>query len=209
MGRPNSGRSDERPETQVRISRGVWMDKYEVTLGQWEAAMGDKPRPRAQASCSEPECPVHWVTWKEVQEFIAKLNERERGTGYEYRLPTEAEWEYTARAGTIGNNYGDLDLIAWYGGNSLGRPYPVGQKEPNAFGLHDMTRNVSEWVGDWYGAHPGETVTDPQGPSTGSHRVFRGCDYGHNEYSCRVGYRFPKSPSSRDDDLGCHLVRVE
>ena len=112
------------------------------------------------------DCPVERVSWDDVQEFIGRLNALEGEV--RYRLPTEAEWEYAARAGTSGDRYGgDLDAIAWYRENSEGRTHPVGQKAPNAFGLHDMLGNVFEWVQDWYGAYPGGSVTDPRGPGPG------------------------------------------
>jgi formylglycine-generating enzyme required for sulfatase activity len=144
---------------------------------------------------------VEGVSWDDVQEFIAEMNKRGEGT---YRLPTEAEWEYAARAGSdtaiytgsmtiLGsNNSPELDLIAWYGGNSCveysggydcsGWPekqyscsscgtHPVAQKQPNAYGLYDMAGNVWEWTQDWFGDYPAGSVTDPTGPSTGSSRV--------------------------------------
>ena len=116
--------SGERPVTQVRISRGFWMGKYEVTQRQWEAVMGSNPSRFKECGA---DCPVELFSWEEVQEFIGKLNERQRGTGYEYRLPTEAEWEYAARAGTTEDRYGDLDEIAWCSSNSGGTTHPVGR----------------------------------------------------------------------------------
>ena len=107
--------SDERPVTQVRITQGFWMGKYEVTQARWEAVMGDNP---SHFKNCGGDCPVETVSWNDVQEFIRKLNDRVGATGYEYRLLTEAEWEYAARAGTTGERYGDLDAIAWHDGNS-------------------------------------------------------------------------------------------
>ena len=160
---------DEQPVTQVRISRGFWMGKHEVTQGQWQGVMGTNPS--EFSGCGQ--CPVEKVSWEDAQEFIRRLNAMD-GAGT-YRLPTEAEWEYAARAGTTGDRYaGNLDAIAWYGENSGDRPHPVGGKAANAFGLHDMLGNVWEWVQDWYGGYPGGTVTDPRGPESGSARVSRG-----------------------------------
>ena len=103
---------DEQPVTQVRISRGFWLGKYEVTQAEWEAVMGSNPS--SFNGCGH--CPVEEVSWNDVQDFISRLNAQE---GREvYRLPTEAEWEYAARAGTKGDRYGDLDAIAWYGDTS-------------------------------------------------------------------------------------------
>ena len=111
--------------------------KYEVTQELWQAVMGSNPSHFNECG---PDCPVEQVSWDDVQAFIAKLNAREGGQ--RYRLPTEAEWEYAARAGTSGDRYGNLDAIAWYVDNSRDRTHPVGQKAPNAWGLHDMLGNV-------------------------------------------------------------------
>ena len=176
--------SDEKPVTRVRISRGFWLGKFEVTQRQWQSVMGSNP---SRFKNCGGDCPVERVSWDDVQEFIGKLNARSGGR--RYRLPTEAEWEYAARAGTETDTYaGDitkprgkdpvLNRIAWYGENSGGRTHPVGRKAPNAFGLHDMLGNVWEWVGDWYGDYPGGTVTGPSGPGSGSDRVFRGGGWG-------------------------------
>ena len=138
--------ANEQPVTQVRISRGFWLGKYEVTQEEWQAVMGSNPS--RFAGCGN--CPVERVSWDDAQQFIQGLNAREGPAVY--RLPTEAEWEYAARAGTTGDRYGNLDAIAWYGQNSGGRTHPVGGKPPNAWGLHDMLGSVWEWVHDWYGA---------------------------------------------------------
>ena len=189
----------EQPVTRVRISRGFWLGKYEVTQSEWQAVMGSNPSWFDECG---PSCPVEQVSWNHAREFIERLNARAGGN--RYRLPTEAEWEYAARAGRETDTYaGDLrilgiwnapvlDGIAWYGGNSgvnygkaedcSGRgeesqyppgrcgTHPVGEKAPNGWGLHDMLGNVSEWVQDWAdGAYPGGTVTDPGGPASASH----------------------------------------
>ena len=166
----------ERPVARVRISKGFWMGKYEVTQDQWQAVMGNNPSD--VSGCGT--CPVESVSWEDVQEFIGKLNGRSGGG--RYRLPTEAEWEYAARAGTTTDTYaGDVtnplgndpvvNGIAWYRENSGGRTHPAGQMEPNGFGLYDMLGNVWEWVGglvrglsrgggdgpcrSWFGLEPG------------------------------------------------------
>ena len=172
--------SEEKPVTRVRISRGFYLGKYEVTQGQWEGVMGSNP---SRFKNCGGNCPVERVSWDDVQEFIRKLNGKSGGR--RYRLPTEAEWEYAARGGTTADTYaGDLtnprgndpvlNRIAWYRENSGRRTHPVGRKAPNGWGLHDMLGNVWEWVGDWYGDYPGGTVTDPSGPGSGSYRVIRG-----------------------------------
>ena len=192
---------DEQPVTQVRISRGFWLGKYEVTQTEWEAVMGSNPS--SFNGCGH--CPVEEVSWNDVQDFTSRLNAQE---GREvYRLPTEAEWEYAARAGTKGDRYGDLDAIAWYGDTSGRRTHPVGGKAPNAWGLHDVLGNVVEWVGDRYGDYIGGSVTDPQGPGSGPGRVIRGgCWVGAAKHS-RTSNRNVSPPDVRYDFLGFRLAR--
>ena len=206
MGSPEgeAGRYDNERLQEVRISRPFYLGKYEVMQGEWEAVMGSNP---SEFKKCGPSCPVEMVSWEDVQEFIRRLNELESGRGYLYRLPTEAEWEYAARAGTAGARYGELGEIAWYSDNSLGT-YPVGLKRANAWGLHDMLGNVWEWVGDWYGEYPTGAVADPLGPSTGSHRVFRGGGWIHGARSVRSALRGYDSPGIRRDGLGFRLART-
>lgn len=116
--------------------------------------------------------PTVETVWRDVQEFIGSLNERESGRGYRYRLPTEAE--YAVRAWTVGARHGELDEIARYRDNTGGSPHPVGQKQANVWNLYDMLGNVREWTGDWYGGDPTGTATDSGDPGSGSRRVFRG-----------------------------------
>ncbi len=140
----------EQPVTQVKISRGFYLGKYEVTQLEWQSVMGTNPS--RFSGCRR--CPVEQVSWGEVQEFIGELNAREGGR--QYRLPTEVEWEYAARASSTGDRYAaNLDLIAWDQENTGDRTYPVGQKAPNRYGLHDMLGNVFEWVQDWDGGYFG------------------------------------------------------
>ena len=195
--------SNEQPVTQVRISRGFDLGKYEVTQGQWEAVMGRNP---SFFDACGLDCPVEEVSWEDAQEFIGRLNAMD-GAGT-YRLPTEAEWEYTARAGTTGDRYGNLDAIAWHDDNSGLSPHPVGQKAPNAFGLHDMLGNVWEWVVDWAGGYPGGTVTDPRGPGSGSYRVDRGGGWDYHASHCRSSIRLIVTPGDRGNYLGFRLLRT-
>ena len=194
---------DEHPVTRVRISRGYWLGKYEVTQDQWQAVMGTNPS--EFSGCGR--CPVETVSWDDAQAFIRQLNAR--GGGAWYRLPTEAEWEYAARAGTIGDRYGNLDSIAWHDANSGDRTHPVAQKMPNAWGLHDMLGNVSEWVQDWYGGYPGGSMTDPTGPVSGSTRVLRGGGWISYARYCRAAARYGSSPGGRNNSLGLRLLRIE
>ena len=154
-------------------------------------------------------CPVESVSWEDVQDFILELNDLQSGSGYVYRLPTEAEWEYAARAGTTGARYGELDEIAWYRDNSGETTHPVGEKRANAWGLHDMLGNVYEWTADWYGKYPSGMVTDPRGPSTGLGRVVRGGSWGSGARFVRSAYRDDISPGGRYGHVGFRLVRTE
>ena len=208
MGSPEDeyGRDDDEVQHEVRISEGFWMGKYEVTQGEWEAVMGENPS--VFDACGS-RCPVESVSWADVQEFTQKLNERESGSGSRYRLPSEAEWEYAARAGTTGARYGDLEEIAWSLENSGEETHPVGTKGANAWGLHDMLGNVFEWTGDWYGEYPSASVTDPEGPSTASSRVARGGSWGTDARGVRSAYRADYSPGHRNFNFGFRLVRTE
>jgi formylglycine-generating enzyme required for sulfatase activity len=167
-----SGDGDEQPVHRVEITQPFYLGTTEVTQSQWESVMGNNPSRFKGANR-----PVEQVSWEEVQTFIEKLNAREPGVTY--RLPTEAEWEYAARAGTttaysFGDSAGDLDEYAWYGGNTGGQTHPVGQKPANGWGLYDVHGNVWEWVQDWYGEYPSSPQGNPSGPPSGASRVVRG-----------------------------------
>jgi formylglycine-generating enzyme required for sulfatase activity len=238
MGSPASetGRYDNETQHRVTISRAFYLQTTEVTQGQWQAVMGSNP---SHFSSCGSDCPVEKVSWNDVQEFIGKLNRME-GTD-KYRLPTEAEWEYAARAGSttalyngpltiLGDNNGpELDAIAWYGGNSCvsysggydcsgwkNKQYsctscgthPVGRKQPNAWGLYDMLGNVWEWCQDWYGGYPSGSVSDPEGPSSGSGRVLRGGSWRPYARLARAANRSYFAPGYRDCILGFRLLRT-
>jgi len=139
--------------------------------------------------------------------YCQKLTERERAAGritaqQAYRLPTEAEWEYAARAGTTGARYGELDTIAWWKGNAGKQTHPVKQKAPNAWGLYDMLGNVWEWCSDWYDDYPTGSVTDPTGPVSGSQRVLRGGSYQSISGGPRSADRSRDGPGAGGNDLG-------
>jgi formylglycine-generating enzyme required for sulfatase activity len=202
-----TGDGDERPVHEVRISRPFYLGKYEVTQGQWQAVMDNNP----SRFTGDPSLPVEQVSWEEVQEFIRKLNARE--AGITYRLPTEAEWEYAARAGSttaysFGNDVTLLGESAWYAANAEDRTHPVGQKRPNAWELYDMHGNVWEWVQDWYGRYPAKAVTDPRGPATGSRRVFRGGGWVYFADGCRSASRGRSLPNNHVGDVGFRLLRT-
>ena len=210
MGSPETeaGRDDDETLHTVTITQPFYLGKYEVTQEQWQAVMGDNP---ADFSSCGQDCPVESVSWEDAQAFIAALNRLE---GVEtYRLPTEAEWEYAARAGTrtayhFGDDASQLGAYAWYSDNGDDQTHPVGQKQPNGWGLFDMHGNVWEWVHDWKEAYPRGTVTDPRGPSSGVLRVVRGGGWYYNAHYCRAAYRFRVGPGARVSHLGFRLART-
>ncbi|MGI8640025.1 MAG: formylglycine-generating enzyme family protein [Pyrinomonadaceae bacterium] len=201
----NNVEDDEKPVHKVIISQAFWMGRTEVTQAQWKAVMGNNP-----GYFKGDDLPVEQVSWDNVKDFIRKLNNLQND--YEYRLPTEAEWEYAARAGTTtrysyGDGEGSLDSYAWYSANSGSKTHEVATKQPNAFGLYDMHGNVWEWCQDWYGNYSSGAVTNPTGAGTGSHRVGRGGGWGSAAAYLRSAYRFSITPSFRDVDLGFRVVR--
>ena len=143
----------------------------------------------------------------DIQQFISRLNSQ---SGTNYRLPTEAEWEYTCRAGGTEEYCGsnDINAVAWYNDNSGSQTHPVGQKQANGWGIHDMSGNVWEWVSDWYhkSYYSGSPQSNPQGPSSGSSHVYRGGSWGLSPAYARVSYRIDISPVGRDSQLGFRLV---
>ena len=186
----------EKPPHRVRITLGFQIGKYEVTQGQWQVVMGSNP-----SGFRGPTLPVETVSWDDVQGFLQRLNGR--NDGYRYRLPTEAEWEYAARAGTTDKYAGAsvLDGIAWYDSNSGGTTHPVGQKRPNAWGLYDMLGNAWEWCQDWYGGYSSGAADNPTGP-WGSTRVGRGGSWYGLRWLVRVSYRFGVVPGDRHLSYG-------
>jgi len=202
----------EGPAHTVIISKDFYIGKYEVTQAQWQLIMGNNPSKFQNGD----NYPVEQVSWDDICQaggFLEKTNQL-KPSGYSgFRLPTEAEWEYAARAGTQTRFYWGNDpsytLIgdnAWYINNSSSTTHPVGQKMRNAFGLYDMSGNVWEWCNDWYGPYGGD-VTDPIGPATGYSRVFRGGSWYDNcNYACRSAFRSHISPSHRSHPLGFRLA---
>ncbi|PID73938.1 MAG: hypothetical protein CSB33_01135 [Desulfobacterales bacterium] len=216
MGSPEDepGRDDDEQQHRVTISKGFYMGKFPVTQAEWKRVMGGPPPELFFENCGD-DCPVENVSWEDVQEFIKKLNQQ--SSEIRFRLPTEAEWEYACRAGTTTAFYNggitepdgadpNLDQIGWYDENSKDETHPVGQKKPNAWGLHDMSGNVWEWCQDWYGDYPDGAVVDPEGAGTGSDRVVRGGGWDDSAWGCRSAYRDNGSPSDQYDDGGFRLV---
>ena len=217
-----AGDADEQPMHRVRITRPFEMGKFEVTQAQWETVITD-PHARAGADrlalaglalsvtpsyFKGPLLPVENVSWDDVQVFLKRLNARDRT--HTYRLPTEAEWEYGCKAGTAGDDAARLAEKAWYKDNSGALTHPVGQKEPNVWGLYDMQGNVAEWVQDWYGHdyYAESPATDPPGPDSGSYRVFRGGFWLDPAKYCGATVRRFDFPVNRHDNVGFRVVRT-
>jgi formylglycine-generating enzyme required for sulfatase activity len=206
MGSPQDeeGHRDREKQVQVTLSQGFWMGQTQVTQAQWQAVMGNNP-----SYFKGESGPVERVSWYDAQEFISKLNASlVLPDGMQMALPTEAQWEYACRAGETGPYSGDtLDEVAWYDENSGEQTHPVGEKKPNAWGLHDMQGNVWEWCSDWYTSYLAGGV-DPKGPASGSVRVVRGGGWGVVAYYCRVAYRNGDVPTlSVSSSLGFRVVR--
>jgi formylglycine-generating enzyme required for sulfatase activity len=195
----SEGESHEKPPHTVTISRSFYVATTEVTQVQWKAVMGSNP-----SKFQGDDLPVEQVSWNDAKEFIRKLNTKEGTT--RNRLPTEAEWEYACRAGTTGDRYGDMGSTAWYDPNSGGTTHPAGQKQVNAWGLHDMLGNVYEWCEDWKDAYPNGNVTDPRGPSSGWGRVVRGGSWLIHANRARCDFRDFFTPEERRDDVGFRVV---
>ena len=192
----------DKPVHEVKLS-GYYIGKYEVTQALWESVMGTNP-----SRFKGADLPVENVSWNDVQEFISKLNAK---TGKEYRLPTEAEWEYAARGGkkSLGYKYSgsdDVGTVAWYSGNSDSEMHPVGMKRPNELGIYDMSGNVWEWCSDWYGDYSAGFQSNPKGPSSGSARVLRGGSWISYTGDCRISYRCSSSPGHRSRINGFRLA---
>ena len=169
----NQCSDDEKPAHRVRITRPFEMAKYEVTSAQYQAVTVTAPFVPVPGAGDDHA--AGFLAWIDTQNFIDRLNERK--DGFLYRLPTEAEWEYAARAGTTGPVAGpSLDAVAWFGQNVVLRPESVGRKRSNAWGLYDMQGNAWEWVQDFYDAayYAASPANDPKGPATGQYRVLRG-----------------------------------
>ncbi len=198
---------DESPVHEVRITAPFLMSKTEVTQAWWYVVMGNNPSYRKGA-----DLPVEQVSWQDVQAFLDSLNVLSGCDGC-YRLPTEAEWEYAARAGTstaysFGDDASDLGEYGWYLENSGGGTQRVGTKSPNRWGLYDMHGNISEWVQDWYWPYPHSSVTDPTGPESGSFRVIRGGSLGGNAGSARSADRNFWRPDDRSLGVGFRVLRT-
>ena len=204
MGSPNTegGRFEDETIHPVKLTKGFWLGKYEVTQAQWESVMGES-RSRFKGA----DRPVDSVSWDDCQNFIRKANVALGGVA---RLPTEAEWEYACRAGSgaaISGN-GHLGDMAWYDRNSGSQTHDVGKNQANHWGFYDMHGNVLEWCHDWFAKTEGESI-DPQGPPAGSFRVLRGGCWFFYERDCRSAYRLKREPSIRNCIYGFRLACSE
>ena len=193
--------NDEKPVHSVTLS-SYYIGKTEVTQALWKAVMGSNP-----SEFKGDNRPVERVSWNDCQAFIRKLNAL---TGQNFRLPTEAEWEFACRGGNnsrgykySGSNY--IDNVAWYDGNSGDKTHPVATKSPNELGIYDMSGNVWEWCNDWEGGYSSGAQTNPKGPYDGYHRVNRGGGWGGGR-SCRSSIRGGSSPGGRFITLGLRLA---
>ena len=186
-------RSTERPLHSVTVS-SFNIGKYVITQKQWKIIMGTDPSQKKGDNN-----PVDNISWEEAQEFINKLN---KATGKQYRLPTEAEWEFAARGGVNSKGYkysgsNSLNSVAWISSKNKVRTGPVGKRQPNELGIYDMSGNVWEWCNDWFDSYNSNTQTNPLGPTTGTKRVIRGGRWNSAAQDCRVSSRIGYFPNSR------------
>lgn len=195
---------DEKPAHQVTLS-DYYIGETEVTQELWQAVMGSNP----SYFTGNLQRPVGSVSWDDCQTFISKLNNL---TGENFRLPTEAEWEYAARGGNASEGYkysgsNSIGDVAWYWDNSSSTPHPVKTKQANELGIYDMSGNVYEWCADWYSYYSSSPQDNPTGPSSGSGPVLRGGSWFSLARGCRVACRSSINPDSRSDDFGLRLAR--
>jgi formylglycine-generating enzyme required for sulfatase activity len=202
------GDASEMPVHEVRIRRPFYLGVFEVTNAEWKEVMGSVP-----SNWKDDNSPVERVSLDDVEQFCEKLSARpaEKAAGRVYRLPTEAEWEYACRAGTatrfsFGDNESALGEHAWFTANSGEQTSPVGQKEANPWGLHDMYGNVWEWCGDWYEPYSTDVAIDPKGSVDGTYRVGRGGSWSNSAANCRSANRYKLDSSYRYRILGFRLA---
>jgi formylglycine-generating enzyme required for sulfatase activity len=223
MGSPTNElghQADEGPQTVVTFTHGFWIGKFLVTQREYLAVTGENP----SGFPGDLNRPVESVSFFAASNYCFMLTAQDQAagripSGSHYRLPTEAEWECAARAGTSTRFYygddpdlTDLGNYAWFGAHNGITTHPVGQKLPNAWGLYDMAGNVWEWCQDWYGSYPGGAVTDPQGPATNpiGWKVIRGGAWEASEFDCRSASRWFEgaSPFISDFIIGFRVVLV-
>lgn len=203
-----SGGYDEKPVHEVYLD-DFYIGKYEVTQSEWYKVLPKDPSKRYFPGCDS--CPVERVTWYQVQEFISTLNGL---TGQNYRLPTEAEWEYAASGGTLSQRYkysgsNKADSVAWTDGNAGNRVHPIGKKKPNELGIYDMSGNVFEWCSDWYSSYYYKlsSFENPGGPLEGEQKVMRGGSWFFDRSGVRIADRDKGNPDFRYGYVGFRLCR--
>ena len=194
--------SDQTPTHSVTLS-SYYICKYEVTQALWRAVMGSNP-----SKFKGDNLPVEQVSWNDCQTFIKRLNSY---TGRDFRLPTEAEWEFAARGGNYSRHYkysgsNHIDDVAWYTDNSGNRTHPVGTKQANELGLYDMSGNVWEWCSDWYGSYSSYSQSNPTGATSGFGRVERGGNWCGLARYCCSSHRSYYAPGNSFHTLGLRLV---
>jgi formylglycine-generating enzyme required for sulfatase activity len=216
MGSPElePGRGSDEMQHEVTLTRGYFIQTTPVTQKQWQEVMGSNPSNFLEGG---EDCPVEGVSLNDCLEFIWRVNNKRN---YPYRLPTEAEWEYACRAGSKTSFFNGeiteqlswrfdpcLDTIGWYCGNSGNKTRPIGEKQPNAWGLYDMHGNVCEWCNDQYGEYHLAPQFDPKGVTLGQGCVARGGSWLSESRECRAASRFCYSPNFRCNFVGFRLVR--
>ncbi|MCY2987715.1 MAG: SUMF1/EgtB/PvdO family nonheme iron enzyme, partial [Planctomycetota bacterium] len=213
MGSPDSesgSDAQEKPQHRVRITKPFYLGVYEVTQAQYQKVVGSNP-----SSFKGESLPVEMVSWEDAVAFCKRLSEvaDERAAGRTYRLPTEAEWEYSCRAGStsefsFGDSEAELGTYAWYRNNSGWKTHPVGEKQANVRGLYDMHGNVWEWCADGYGPYAAGSASDPSGPGSAAYRVLRGGSLNDRGECCRSVYRCRREPGFRYQGSGFRVAGV-
>ncbi len=215
MGTPNDDPNqtpNELPQFQVTLTRGFWINQFEVTQSEYQNLTCTNPA----AFTGDLDRPVENISWPEAMNYCAQLTQQERQAlrlpdGYVYRLPTEAEWEYAARAGTtnwfsFGDDQSLLGTYAWYDGDSQWTTHSVGQLQPNPWGLNDIHGNVFEWCWDWIGSASTQPVTDFRGSTNDLYHAIRGGAWSFPWVDCRSSWRIGYPPGSKTSDVGFRIV---
>ena len=201
------GEEDESPLRNITITKPFYIGKYEVTQEQWKQIMGTNP-----SQYKGPKNPVDTVSWNDCRIFLEKLSTK---TGRQFGLPTEAQWEYSCRAGTTTKwSFGKTDdkagEYAWFRDNSQNKTHPAGGKKPNMWGLYDMHGNLGEWCSDFYiNPYSHKDLIDPKGPETGDSRVIRGGAWGDSPDNIRSAYRNCNGPDGANDGIGFRCIMLE
>jgi len=216
MGSPSSevGRGSDELQHEVTISRPFFLGRFEVTQQEWRDVMGAAPSHFADCGLT---CPVEQVNFLDIKDFLSRLNDAEGP--FIYRLPTEAEWEYACRAGTVtpfstgenlttdqANYDGRFPYRSFAAGIFRGRPTPVGTLAANAWGVADMHGNLWEWTSDWYGPYPADTAVDPHGAPSGTFHVIRGGSWLFDANSARCALRYTHRPIDHGFSLGFRVA---